>query len=337
MTGSGLITQRVLTPAVANIILGARQNNYGLRTVNNYRGVHFKLDPDTPGHEFAVDCLNKLISGRGSAPSELVKIDMGSRSFSLQASKTVDGVNMKALLEQRPDLLSLQENAFLLEDYSFSFVLGLLTNLNDAKPENFVVKLSRSRRGAAVSYEGIHGLAFGADVDSNNFGGAEDEQGEYEWGLKAVGVDNDMAFADPIGVTYEMKNDKGEWVGWGTCCCVIPSVSDARYEWSQGIIENGGVRGSRFAQEILCKCQKYLLLHGTPPSLPPPLTCHRLTRCSHMPTCRSIRMFGIDCCTSSPLSCCWSGCACCINRMSTTRPPHDALQRLPQERGRRKS
>lgn len=160
LRGSGLLAQRLVPPKVADVVLGARQNSFGLRPVTQIGGVHFKRGPDAPAHEFAVDALAGLVLGEGTVPSELLRLELGRRAVTLQASRSVAGVNLRHVLDRRPELL--QEVAP--RSYSAQFLLALLTNPNDAKPENFLVHRAPGRRGA----------------------------------LLLTGVDSDLAFADPM-------------------------------------------------------------------------------------------------------------------------------------------
>eukprot|EP01125_Pyxidicula_operculata_P013193 TRINITY_DN4364_c0_g1_i1.p1 TRINITY_DN4364_c0_g1~~TRINITY_DN4364_c0_g1_i1.p1 ORF type:complete len:1295 (+),score=300.99 TRINITY_DN4364_c0_g1_i1:44-3928(+) len=146
---------RLISEVASKKILGEREYDYGTHVVTSFKGLHFKRDPGAPGFEFAVDCLNKLVSGQGSAPTQLIKVD----NNIFQVSTTIDGINLRTVIDECPQLLD-KINA---QNYSFLFILGLLTDLQDAKPDNFIVR--------------IH-----ADNQS----------------LELVGVDNDMAFAQPL-------------------------------------------------------------------------------------------------------------------------------------------
>lgn len=94
-----------------------------------------------------------MISGQGSSPAELIKISKPKEdgkyeefcvrkflerpnSFQYQASKTVEGVLLQKLLIEKPQLLE-HINP---ENYTFLFLLSLLTNLQDGKPDNFIGK-----------------------------------------------------------------------------------------------------------------------------------------------------------------------------------------------------
>eukprot|EP01125_Pyxidicula_operculata_P000947 TRINITY_DN1082_c0_g1_i1.p1 TRINITY_DN1082_c0_g1~~TRINITY_DN1082_c0_g1_i1.p1 ORF type:complete len:1972 (+),score=575.66 TRINITY_DN1082_c0_g1_i1:494-5917(+) len=175
--GASFINKRILNPSAAHAILrDSRDNKYGLHAVIAYNSVHWKKSPGSPGYEYAVDCLNKLISGFGSAPARVLKItryvDMKPESFLFLASKTIDGVLLKQVLEEKPHLMShLNEEAFTL-----MFLQSLISDLQDGKPDNFIVKFNESSKQVEI-----------------------------------VGIDNDHAFADSIckfkdGHTLNIRN-----------------------------------------------------------------------------------------------------------------------------------
>lgn len=62
--------------------------------------------------------------------------------YKIQASKTVHGINLREMLMKRPDLALSVDS----ENFTFLFLLGLLTNLNDGKPDNFIARLHSSRK-----------------------------------------------------------------------------------------------------------------------------------------------------------------------------------------------
>ena len=55
-------------------------------------------------------------------------------------------MNLKTVLLKRPDLIK----EINLENYTFIFLLGLLTNLHDGKPDNFIMKLHSDRKSVEV-------------------------------------------------------------------------------------------------------------------------------------------------------------------------------------------
>ena len=107
-----------------------------------YAAIHFKgspdLLPDAPGTEFMVHAMANILFGRGTPPTELLKIvhsnhKEGNSRYPVIASKTKYGVNLREF-EERETLESLHPTG-----YAESFFLGLFTNPNDGKPENFIV------------------------------------------------------------------------------------------------------------------------------------------------------------------------------------------------------
>jgi len=161
------IGQRLLHPNAAEALLHQhrRDNKHGLHAVIAYGGIHWKRAPSWPGYEFAVDALNKLVTGSGSPPAQLLKITRGgSEAWCYQAATTVEGALLLDVLEQRPELLSRLDA----ENYSLMYLLGILTNLQDGKPDNFIVRFNATTRL-----------------------------------LEIVGIDNDHAFADPVVKTRD--------------------------------------------------------------------------------------------------------------------------------------
>jgi len=155
------IGQRILPPLVAEAILRGEDDPYGLHKVTSYAGMHFKQNPESPGQEYMMDCLYKLLFSSASSPSELLKIIDRGIEYKVQASHSVPGVNLREVLEKRPDLVLVTDS----ENFTTLFILGILTNLHDGKPDNFVMQLHSSGRS-----------------------------------MEIVGIDNDLAFADQVVV-----------------------------------------------------------------------------------------------------------------------------------------
>ena len=160
---------------------------YGTHIIRIVNDIHFKGQPHAPGVEFMVDCLNKLLAGHGSAPTELVKIFMyreknqsemseGSVTNSSAtfwekeemlylASKTVIGANLEFIISNHMNyILDNLLNPF---NFTSSIISSLLTNPQDGKPDNYMVV-----------------------IDVGNKGAVEE--------MAIIGIDNDIAFADPI-------------------------------------------------------------------------------------------------------------------------------------------
>ena len=126
-----------------------------------------------------VDCLNKLVSSQGSAPTELLKVFMyrevieNSSSDDIWekeemiylASKTVIGANLEYILSKHSSLV--KDKLINSSNFSAMIVSSLLTNPQDGKPDNYMVVL---------------------DVDESKI--------IHE--MTIIGIDNDIAFADPI-------------------------------------------------------------------------------------------------------------------------------------------
>ena len=163
---------------------------YGSHIIRKFNNIHFKGDPHSPGVEFTVDSLNKIIAGQGSTPIELIKVyqyihpsfdpttaanfnylninesQLQKNEMIYLASKTVRGANLQFIIDQHPEYIYSNN---IVDSCNFSAVVisSLLTNPHDGKPENFMVQLK---------------------VDQN----------KSVKKIFIVGIDNDIAFADPI-------------------------------------------------------------------------------------------------------------------------------------------
>ncbi|MHA7841427.1 MAG: hypothetical protein ACX932_06135, partial [Gammaproteobacteria bacterium] len=165
---------RQLTPEVADALVPVTDTGeekgltseevHGTHTVKPMGGIHFKKDPHAPGVEYTVDALNKLIAGEGSPPTALLQVTRGKVAHTYLASKTVDGANLQYILEEHPEYLAR------IEPYNFSamMVSGLLVNPQDGKPDNYMTAFTFNKATKAVET------------------------------VKIIGIDNDIAFADPI-------------------------------------------------------------------------------------------------------------------------------------------
>jgi len=165
-----LPAQEKLTPLPGTEM--KKENEAGLHTVihlsseNMYKnigsGIHWKLQPHAPGVEFLVGSLSQLIAGYAVTPSELINLrDAQGQNWIYSASKTVRGTELQEVLERHPHLINKIKPA----NFSGVMVLGLLTDPEDGKPDNYMVVYS---------------------VDKN----------QAITGLEIVGIDNDIAFAD---------------------------------------------------------------------------------------------------------------------------------------------
>ena len=90
---SDTIAEKIL-PLIEGIL--AKTNLEGTHPVNDYAGIHFKITPDAPGIEFAIDSLNKLLTNQGSTPrSSDICLPSGSvpgkrEKFRLDGSRSLD-------------------------------------------------------------------------------------------------------------------------------------------------------------------------------------------------------------------------------------------------------
>ena len=149
------------------------QNNfgqYGSSIVIPINDLHFKRYPKFPGIDYAVGKLASLISCKGTIPTSLVRV-ISPNNFSIpyQVSLTIEGINLVSLLLHFPTYLEK------LSGYSFSscIILGLLSNLMDAKPDNFILQVISDKNNEIQS-------------------------------LDIVSVDNEMAFSE---YTLNTNND----------------------------------------------------------------------------------------------------------------------------------
>lgn len=139
-----------------------KKNKFGTHIVTQIENVHYKVGPEglDPSAEFEHDSLNRIISGQGSTPSMLFKIIYNGVPYCIQASKSVDGINLEDIIREQPALLNK------IDPYNFSslVVWGLVTNPYDASAPQFI---------------------------------AQKGQGDL---LELVGVDNALGFTEPFGV-----------------------------------------------------------------------------------------------------------------------------------------
>lgn len=174
--GSVLLTEEAASKLMPEGAL-ITEMEHGHHVVITHAGMHFKCLKDTgaeqgcllgglPGMEFMVDRLAKLTVGHGTAPSRLVKITKGDRHITMQVSRTVEGTTLDWVLTHHPEWIEKLEARNVAE----ITLVGLLTNPADGKADNYMVE---------VEYEVIDGV----------------KQVKH---LHLVGIDNDMAFADPI-------------------------------------------------------------------------------------------------------------------------------------------
>ena len=112
-------------------------------------GIHFKANPYAPGVEFMVNSLVNLIVGYGVPPTQLLKVCYENTSQIYLASKTVKGFTLDFILDKHPELIDK------IDSYNFSsmVVLGLLTNPQDGKADNYMVKLWHDQLNATIKID----------------------------------------------------------------------------------------------------------------------------------------------------------------------------------------
>ncbi|MCB1108670.1 MAG: hypothetical protein KDK44_03355 [Chlamydiia bacterium] len=150
--GSGLGWRYMHQDAKPHLFQNEKRNAYGSHHVPNYQNIHWKKLPLAPGIEGAVVSLNKIISGQGSPPTQLVKISFQNVQFPFLASKTVEGVNLATLLmplDEVPENERHLREAFDADDWlskinptNFSVMVasGILVDPIDGKPDNYIVQ-----------------------------------------------------------------------------------------------------------------------------------------------------------------------------------------------------
>ncbi|MFN7096904.1 MAG: ankyrin repeat domain-containing protein, partial [Gammaproteobacteria bacterium] len=136
----------------------------GGHVVHSLGGIHFKANPHAPGVEYMVGSLGNLLAGQGATPTELLKIiDAQCYPRIFQASKTVKGKDLQSIIVNNSDYLHKINPT----NFSLMIVLSLLTDPQDGKPDNYFVEFK-----------------------TDPITGVEE--------LDILGIDNDIAFADPI-------------------------------------------------------------------------------------------------------------------------------------------
>jgi ankyrin repeat protein len=156
---------RQLLPAVTQVLrTPGSASTHGLHVVKALGGIHFKLNPEAPGVEYATDSFNNILMGQGSTPTELLKVIYPDKVAEWYlASKTVLGIGLDYILQHEPYLLEKLD----IENFSALMILSLFTGPEDGKPDNYCVKLA---------------------VDSD----------EEVRAITLVGIDNDRSFAPAI-------------------------------------------------------------------------------------------------------------------------------------------
>lgn len=153
-----------------------RQNIYGTRDVIQISKTHYKINPEAPPIEHAVDSFNKVLTQQGgTTATKLLIFSQLSKRLPVQASKSVEGEDFHRLLQHEPECVYAMSSY----DFSAQFFTALLTACHDGKPDNFIAKVKRDSEGKIKA-------------------------------ISLVGIDNDQAFGDAICVikSNTSKDDK---------------------------------------------------------------------------------------------------------------------------------
>ena len=150
----------------------------GTAPVFSIRGVHYKRSPHAPGVEFMVSSLGKVLAGEGATPTELMKvIGPDGIPYAYQASHTVQGKDLQSVLIHHPECM----DKIRLDNFAAVVVLGILTDPQDGKPDNYMVEFS------------------------------QDDQGNITQ-IDILGIDNDIAFSDVIISRHKEGEKAGEYM-----------------------------------------------------------------------------------------------------------------------------
>ena len=150
----------------------------GTAPVFSIRGVHYKRNPHAPGIEFMVSSLGKVLAGEGATPTELLKvIGPDGIPYAYQASHTVQGKDLQSVLIHHPECI----DKIRLDNFAAVVVLGMLTDPQDGKPDNYMVEFS------------------------------QDDQGNITQ-IDILGIDNDIAFSDVIISQHKEGEKAGQYM-----------------------------------------------------------------------------------------------------------------------------
>ena len=150
----------------------------GTAPVFSIRGVHYKRNPHAPGIEFMVSSLGKVLAGEGANPTELLKvIGPDGIPYAYQASHTVQGKDLQSVLIHHPECM----DKIRLDNFAAVVVLGMLTDPQDGKPDNYMVEFS------------------------------QDDQGNITQ-IEILGIDNDIAFSDVIISQHKEGEKAGQYM-----------------------------------------------------------------------------------------------------------------------------
>ena len=150
----------------------------GTAPVFSIRGVHYKRNPHAPGVEFMVSSLGKVLAGEGATPTELMKvIGPDGIPYAYQASHTVQGKDLQSVLLHHPECM----DKIRADNFAAVVVLGILTDPQDGKPDNYMVEFS------------------------------QDDQGNITQ-IDILGIDNDIAFSDVIISQHKEGEKAGQYM-----------------------------------------------------------------------------------------------------------------------------
>ena len=150
----------------------------GTSPVFSIQGVHYKRNPHAPGIEFMVSSLGKVLVGEGAVPTELLKVfGPDGIPYLYQASHTVQGKDLQSILIHHPEYI----DRIHADNFAALVVLGILTDPQDGKPDNYMVEFS------------------------------QDDQGNITR-IDILGIDNDIAFSDVVISQHTVGEKAGQYI-----------------------------------------------------------------------------------------------------------------------------
>ena len=150
----------------------------GTAPVFSIRGVHYKRNPHAPGIEFMVSSLGKVLAGEGATPTELMKvIGPDGIPYAYQASHTVQGKDLQSVLIHHPECI----DKIRVDNFAAVVVLGMLTDPQDGKPDNYMVEFIQDAQGNITQ-------------------------------IDILGIDNDIAFSDVVISQHKEGEKAGQYM-----------------------------------------------------------------------------------------------------------------------------
>jgi hypothetical protein len=175
-SGSDKLLNSEASSLLGNWQLQKDPSSAGTSVVHSLGGIHFKRDPHAPGVEFMVSSLGDLISQQGSAPTELIRVvDPNGIPIIYQASLTVVGRDLQSIIKYTPEYIP-KLNSF---NFSSLVVLGILSDPQDGKPDNYMVEFTLDDSGEVVD-------------------------------MHIIGIDNDVAFSDVAIIRHQQGINEGK-------------------------------------------------------------------------------------------------------------------------------